>query len=87
MLTESGPLVVTQDGAEIQKLRITSTSGAALRIEGAANVTVRDVEIFHAARDNHCAGQGGRDAPLSNSLVWAGSPDSEHLKVKNSAYL
>lgn len=48
----------------------------------ARNITFRRTR----ARDNHCVGQGGRDAPLSNSLVWAGSPDSEHLKVLKSVY-
>jgi hypothetical protein len=38
------------------------------------------------ARENHCAGQAGRDAPLSNSLVWAGSPDSSNLSIETSSY-
>jgi hypothetical protein len=47
-LTDSGPLSATSDGQVIEKLRITSTSGAALTIHGHANVVVRDVEILHA---------------------------------------
>jgi hypothetical protein len=38
------------------------------------------------ARDNHCEGQAGRDPPLSNALVWAGSPDSENLAIFESHY-
>lgn len=38
------------------------------------------------ARDNHCVGQAGRDAPLSNVLVWAGSPDSSNLTLEDSRY-
>jgi hypothetical protein len=38
------------------------------------------------ARDNHCAGQAGRDPPASNSLVWAGSPDSVNLSIESSNY-
>jgi len=38
------------------------------------------------ARDNHCAGQAGRPAPSSNSLVWAGSPDSSNLTLEDSRY-
>jgi hypothetical protein len=38
------------------------------------------------ARDNHCSGQAGRAAPSSNSLVWAGSPDSTNLTLEDSRY-
>ena len=38
------------------------------------------------ARNNHCGGQAGRQAPLSNSLVWAGSPQSDSLAVHDSSY-
>lgn len=38
------------------------------------------------ARDNHCTGQAGRDAPLSNALVWAGSPESQNLTIEDSKY-
>ncbi len=48
----------------------------------ADNVIFRRVR----ARDNICAGQQGRDAPLSNSLVFAGSPDSTGLKLEEAKY-
>src|SRR5579859_4421964 len=51
-LTDSGPITVTKDGEVVERLRITSTSGAALTIVGHANVVVRDVEILH------CNGHG-----------------------------
>ena len=37
------------------------------------------------ARDNICENQG-RGAPLSNALVWAGSPDATGLRIENSNY-
>jgi purple acid phosphatase-like protein/concanavalin A-like lectin/glucanase superfamily protein/parallel beta helix pectate lyase-like protein/HYR domain-containing protein len=37
------------------------------------------------ARDNICVDQG-RGRPMSNALIWAGSPDSTGLKIENSIY-
>ncbi len=48
----------------------------------ADNITFRRVR----ARDNICVGQQGRGAPLSNSLVFAGHPDSTGLKLEEAKY-
>src|SRR5262245_14719357 len=47
-LTDSGPVSATANGQVIERLRITSTSGPALTIQGFANVVVRDCEILHS---------------------------------------
>lgn len=44
----SGPVKATVDNQVIEGLRITSTSGPAIDIDGHAGVTVRNVEILHA---------------------------------------
>jgi hypothetical protein len=59
-LVDAAPMVVTEDGAVIERVRIESDGEPAIRIEGASGVTVRDVEIHH------------RGAP---GLVFAGSND------------
>lgn len=38
------------------------------------------------ARDNVCNSQAGRGPPLSDALVWAGSPDSSGLRLEASKY-
>jgi Bacterial Ig domain/Right handed beta helix region len=38
------------------------------------------------ARDNICESQAGRGEPMSNALVWAGSPDSSGLRLEGSKY-
>ena len=47
-LVDSGPVQATQDGQVIEGLRITSTNGAAIRVQGFSGVTIRNVEIVHS---------------------------------------
>lgn len=47
-LTDSGPVKATADNQVIEGLRITSTSGPAIDIDGHNGVVVRNVEIFHS---------------------------------------
>jgi hypothetical protein len=65
-LREADPLVVEEDGATIEHLRIVSDGEPAIRIQGATGVTIRDVEILH------------RDAP---GLVFAGADDIHIVNV------
>lgn len=37
-------------------------------------------------RDNVCSGQDGREAPKSNSLMWAGSPERTMQRILDSKY-
>jgi Right handed beta helix region len=46
-----------------------------------ANVTFRRTR----ARENICGDQG-RGPPVSNALVWSGSPESTALRIEDSAY-
>jgi hypothetical protein len=47
-LANSGPISVSANGQVIENRRITSTSGAAIQINGFSNVIIRDVEIQHS---------------------------------------
>ncbi|MEZ4369168.1 MAG: right-handed parallel beta-helix repeat-containing protein [Polyangiaceae bacterium] len=47
-LTDSGPIKATADNQVIEGLRITSTSGPAIDIDGHNGVVVRNVEIVHS---------------------------------------
>jgi hypothetical protein len=47
-LTDSGPVVVSADGQIVERLRITSTAGPAVRVQGHKNVVLRDLAIRHA---------------------------------------
>ena len=38
------------------------------------------------ARDNICGSQAGRGRPMSDALVWAGSPESSGLSLEASSY-
>ena len=46
-LSDSGPVQVTHNGQVVENLRITSSSGAAIQIDGFSNVVIRNVEILH----------------------------------------
>ncbi|MBW2457559.1 MAG: right-handed parallel beta-helix repeat-containing protein [Deltaproteobacteria bacterium] len=62
-LTDSPPIQVTADGQIVEELRITSTNGAAITIEGHDNVIIRNVEILHSG------GQGIVISGAGNALV------------------
>lgn len=38
------------------------------------------------SRDGHCGSQAGRGAPVSNALIFAGSPESSNLKLEQGSY-
>jgi hypothetical protein len=75
-LTDSGPVAATMDGQVIENLRIVSTSGPAITVNGYAKVVIRNVEILH---------DGGPGISISNaddiiiedvSVEHTGAPDS-----------
>lgn len=47
-LVASGPVTVTRSGQVVENLRITSTSGPAIRVNGFTDVVIRNVEILHS---------------------------------------
>jgi hypothetical protein len=47
-----------------------------------SNVTFRRVR----SRDGHCVSQAGRGQSLSNSLIFAGSPESSNLRLEQASY-
>ncbi len=47
-LTASGPVTVTRSGQVVENLRITSTSGPAIRVNGFTDVVIRNVEILYS---------------------------------------
>jgi hypothetical protein len=47
-LTASGPVTVTTNGQIIELLRITSTNGPGISVDGHSGVVIRNVEIRHA---------------------------------------
>jgi hypothetical protein len=47
-LTASGPVVVTKNGQVVEKLRITASGVAGIKVSGFSDVIIRDVEILHA---------------------------------------
>jgi hypothetical protein len=46
-LADAEPIVVTRDAAVIERVRIFSDGQPAIRVDGAHDVTIRDVEIHH----------------------------------------
>ncbi len=46
-LTASGPVVASRDGEVIENLRIVSTHGPAVLVDGHSDVTIRNCEIVH----------------------------------------
>jgi hypothetical protein len=46
-LLDSGPVKVTQNGQVVENLRIFSSNGAAIQIDGFSSVVIRNVEIHH----------------------------------------
>ncbi len=57
-LKASGAISVTQDGQIVENLRITSTTGPAIEVNGHSKVVIRNVEILH---------EGGPGIDFSNS--------------------
>ena len=47
-LRESGPIVATEDGQVIENVRVTSTSGPGITVQGKKNVVIRNCEILHS---------------------------------------
>src|SRR5262245_56826517 len=47
-LTDSGPIVTTQDGQVIENVHIVSTAGAAITVQGHKKVVIRNARIEHA---------------------------------------
>lgn len=47
-LKASGPIQVSADGQIVEHLRITSSSGAGVQVNGHKNVVIRNLEILHA---------------------------------------
>lgn len=75
-LADSGPVAATMDGQVIEDLRIISSSGPAITIDGYAKVVVRNVQIMH---------EGGPGISIVNandvviedvSVEHTGAPDS-----------
>ncbi|MBI5537438.1 MAG: right-handed parallel beta-helix repeat-containing protein [Deltaproteobacteria bacterium] len=46
-LVDAGPVQATQNGQVIENLRITSSQGAAIKVDGVSKVVIRNVEILH----------------------------------------
>jgi hypothetical protein len=70
-LVDSGPVEASTDGQVIENLRITSTSGPAIRVAGRSNVVIRNVQILHS---------GGSGIEVSDA------PDTtiEHVSVEHT---
>jgi hypothetical protein len=75
-LTDSGAIAASMDGQVIENLRIVSSSGPAITVDGYANVVIRNVQILH---------EGGPGIALTNaddiviedvSIEHAGAPAS-----------
>lgn len=75
-LTDSGPIVVKANSEVVENLRITSTNGPAVTVNGFVGVTIRNCEIHH---------RGGHGVTFSNAddihienvaIVHEGAPPS-----------
>jgi len=75
-LTDSGPVEATQDGQIIENLRITSSSGTALKVAGRSNVIIRNVEVRHAGGTGIDVSDSPNTTIESVSVEHTGAPAS-----------
>ncbi len=73
-LTESGPIEADSDGQVIEHLRITSSSGPAVRVDGFSGVVIRNCEIHHSG-GHGIVFAGADDIRIENvSVLHDGAP-------------
>ncbi|UQA58162.1 right-handed parallel beta-helix repeat-containing protein [Polyangium aurulentum] len=75
-LTDSGPIVVEQDGQVIENLHIVAKGTPAIEVNGHANVVIRNVKIEHAGAEG-IAFSDADDILIENvSVEHTGAPPS-----------
>jgi hypothetical protein len=76
-LTDSGPVTTGMDGQVIENLRIVSTSGPAIKVDGHAKVVIRNVQILHEGGPGIAITGGSDDIVIEDvSIEHTGAPDS-----------
>jgi len=76
-LTDSGPITTGMDGQVIENLRIVSTSGPAIKVDGHAKVVIRNVQILHEDGPGIAITGGSDDILIEDvSIEHTGAPDA-----------
>lgn len=73
-LTDSGPIVIRENGRVVENLRITSSSGDAIRVEDAVDVVIRNVQVFHSGGVGIRIDSSDRAIIEGVSVVHTGAP-------------
>jgi len=73
-LTDSGPVEASSDGQVFELLRVTSTSGPAVTVNGFSNVVIRNCEIRHAGGSGIRFGNAAGIRIENISVIHDGAP-------------